>query len=340
MNRERRSFTSRQRPEIAPGGPPGRGAGGGASGGDGSAVEVRDLRRSFGDRVAVGGISFEIPRGCVFGFLGPNGAGKTTTVRVLLGLLAPTGGEVRVLGRNPAAEDPSLRARTGALLDQPGIYEALSARENLEFFGSANGMKRAHIAARSQALLERFELVDRSNEPVRNWSLGMKQRLGVARAVLHEPELVFLDEPTRALDPVAAVNLRTAIRTLSTDEGTTVFLTTHNLAEAERICDRVALIRNGRLVAQGQTDDVVRMGRPFELSYRGRGFGDATFAALAGLPGVTLLERREDLITLRLDPSTERNRVLEAVLGAGGQVDEVREHGASLEDAYLRMMGS
>jgi ABC-2 type transport system ATP-binding protein len=306
----------------------------------GPAIDVRDMHMKFGERKAVDGIDLEIPRGCVFGFLGPNGAGKTTTVRVLLGLLAPTGGEVRVFGMDPAAEDPALRARTGALLDQPGIYETLSAEENLEFFGRANQMGSGHRAARIRALLEQFELYDRRHEPVRSWSLGMKQRLGVARAVLHEPELVFLDEPTRALDPVAAASLRDAVRSLAREEGMTVFLTTHNLSEAERLCDRVALIRNGRLVAQGPTEDVVRTDRPIRITIRGRDFGAQTLAELEALPGVTLLERGENALTLSLDPTSDRHRVLETVLGSGGKVDEVREHGVTLEEAYLRLMGS
>src|SRR5438067_12940953 len=214
-----------------------------------AAIRTDALSRSFGNVRAVDALTIEVPRGVVFGFLGPNGSGKTTTIRLLWGLLAPDSGSARVLGLDPRSQGSELRAKCSALLEFPGLYERMSAEDNLEFAARVARLPAAERRARIRDGLERVGLWERRGELAGTWSRGMKQKLAVARALLARPELVFLDEPTAGLDPVAAAQLRDDLDKLARAEGLTVFLTTHNLAEAEHLCARVAVIRDGKLLA-------------------------------------------------------------------------------------------
>ncbi|TLN19031.1 ABC transporter ATP-binding protein, partial [bacterium] len=219
-------------------------------------IRAQALARSFGAVRAVDGITFDVGSGTVFGFLGPNGSGKTTTIRLLLGLLEPTSGRAEVLGLDTLSGGDAIRQRCGALLEHTGLYERLSAEENLDFFGRVWHLPAAERAVRIRELLDGLGLWDRRKEIVANWSRGMKQKLAVARTLLHRPQLVFLDEPTAGLDPVAAAALLDDLEQLVHRQGMTVFLTTHNLAEAEKMCDRVAVIRQGQLLSIGSPDEL------------------------------------------------------------------------------------
>ncbi len=190
------------------------------------------------------------------GFLGSNGAGKTTMIRLLLGLLTPSSGRAEVFGLDTRTAGDRIREQTGALLEHTGLYERLTAEENLEFYGRAWRMPRSERAARTRELLDHLGLWDRRHERVDTWSRGMKQKLAVARALLHHPQLIFLDEPTAGLDPVAAAALRDDLAKLTANDGCTVFLTTHNLAEAERLCALVGVINRGKLLAVGRPDEL------------------------------------------------------------------------------------
>jgi ABC-2 type transport system ATP-binding protein len=192
-----------------------------------------------------------VPAGVVFGFLGPNGAGKTTTIRLLLSLIDPTGGGAEVLGFDTRTQGREIRARCGALLEHSGLYERLSAEDNLRFYGKVARMSGSDLNKRIEELLRQMGLWERRQEAVVKWSRGMKQKLAIARAVLHRPGLVFLDEPTAGLDPVAANGLRKDLAALVSQQGATIFLTTHNMAEAEKLCNLVAVIREGKLLAIG-----------------------------------------------------------------------------------------
>lgn len=214
-------------------------------------ITISHLTRQFGDRKALNDISLAIHPGEIFGFLGSNGAGKTTTIRILLGLLMPTSGDVQVFGLGPQTHGAEIRTRSGALLEHTGLYERLNAYENLDFYGRIWHLSAAQRAHRVQELLESIDLWDRRNEVIREWSRGMKQKLAVARTLVHKPELVFLDEPSAGLDPLAAVSLREDLHKLVQTEKVTVFLTTHNLAEAEKLCSQVAVLHNGRLLSCG-----------------------------------------------------------------------------------------
>ena len=200
------------------------------------AIRTESLSRDFGSIRAVDGLSMEVPGGIIFGFLGPNASGKTTTINLLLGLLEPTTGRAEVLGFDTRTQAGEIRTRSGALLEYPGLYEQMSAEDNLEFYGRVWKMGAAERQARIKELLAHFGLWERRGESVEKWSRGMKQKLATARALLHRPSLVFLDEPTAGLDVVAAASLRDDLAGLTAREGVTVFLTTHNMAEAERLC--------------------------------------------------------------------------------------------------------
>ena len=224
------------------------------------AICARGLTRDFGSVRAIDQLEIEVPAGVVFGFLGPNGAGKTTTIRLLLGLIDPTSGGAEVLGFDTRTQGHEIRARCGALLEHSGLYERLSAEDNLRFYGRVARMTGPELDQRIKELLTHMGLWDRRGEPAVKWSRGMKQKLAIARAVLHRPGLVFLDEPTAGLDPVAAAGLRKDLAALASQQGATIFLTTHNMAEAEKLCNLVAVIREGKLLA---------VGTPAELRARG-----------------------------------------------------------------------
>jgi ABC-2 type transport system ATP-binding protein len=300
-------------------------------------IRTEGLTRTFGSVRAVDGLDLEIPSGTVFGFLGPNGAGKTTTIRLLLGLLEPSEGRATVLGFDTRARGGAIREQSGALLEHHGLYERLSAEDNLAFYARVWRLGRAARAERIRSLLEPLDLWERRGEPVGRWSRGMKQKLAVARALLHKPSLLFLDEPTAGLDPVAAATLRDELGTLVQREGITVFLTTHNLAEAERLCGRVAVIKQGRLRAVGHPDELkARSSSRAEIS--GRGFGDATVALLRGRPGVVRADLQNGRIVLQLAESAETAPLVALVVQSGGLVEEVRKDKGSLEDVFLTLM--
>jgi ABC-2 type transport system ATP-binding protein len=216
------------------------------------AIETWDLTRAFGDRVAVERLTFTAPRGAVFGFLGPNGAGKTTTVRMLAALIAPTSGSAVVTGYRLGEEDHAIRRNVGLLTESPGLYERLSARQNLLFFARLYDLDAARAEAQTERYLRMLGLWDRRDDPVGSFSKGMRQKLAIARALLHEPAIIFLDEPTAGLDPEAARTVREFIKELRA-EGRTIFLTTHNLPEADELCDTIAVFRT-RLLRIGAPD--------------------------------------------------------------------------------------
>jgi len=221
-------------------------------------ITINQLTRRFGDTTAVDQLSLEVHTGEIFGFLGHNGAGKTTTVRLLNGVIEPTSGSMRVLGLDPQVDGPKLRARTGVLTETPSMDERLTAWDNLSIYADLYGVPRADVRQRIHELLGEFDLADRAQERVGGYSKGMKQRLALARALLHKPELLFLDEATSGLDPIAAHHVNDLIERMARRENHTVFMCTHNLVDAQKLCDRVAVLEHGRLVALGTPAELTR----------------------------------------------------------------------------------
>ena len=223
-----------------------------------SIVDVNKLQRLFGQHMAVDEMTFHVKQGEVFGLLGPNGAGKTTTVRMLNGILPPSAGIARVFGYDPVVDGGSIRRKTGVLTETPALYERLSAYDNLEFFATLQEIPQDNLAQRVDEMLEFFDLTHRAKDKVETFSKGMKQRLALARALIHKPPLLFLDEPTSGLDPEASQQVNDLIAELTKQNGQTVILATHNLTEAQRLCDRVAIMNKGKILALGSLDELAR----------------------------------------------------------------------------------
>ncbi|HFQ92589.1 MAG TPA: ABC transporter ATP-binding protein, partial [Anaerolineae bacterium] len=221
------------------------------------AIQLNNLRKTFGRRkrkvAAVRGIDLTVPAGLVYGFLGPNGAGKSTTIRMIMDLIRPSAGEVLVYGRN-VQKDHAILRRVGALVEGAAFYGFLTGRRNLEVLARTGG---AYDARRIQTLLEQVGLADRADRLVKGYSTGMKQRLGLAAALLNDPDLVILDEPTNGLDPAGIQEMRGFIRDLADEQGKTVFLSSHLLGEVEQVCDRVAIINQGEIVSEGRVADLL-----------------------------------------------------------------------------------
>jgi len=283
-------------------------------------------------------LSLEIAQGTVFGFLGPNGAGKTTTIRLLLGLLEPSDGRAQVLGYDVQTQGDEVRFRCGALLEHNGLYERLTALDNLELCGRLWHIPRAERQGRIQELLTHFGLWERRKETVGQWSRGMKQKLAVARTQLHRPSLVFLDEPTAGLDPVAAAALREDLAALATREGVTVFLTTHNLTEAERLCQRVGVIRQGRLLALGSPNELRRTTGTPKVEVTGTGFSQHALDLLRARPEVVNVTGGDGRLVIETHPGTETASLVSLLTGAGTRIEEVHKGKADLEEAFLSLL--
>jgi ABC-2 type transport system ATP-binding protein len=296
------------------------------------------LTRHFGEVVAVDHLTLEVQAGEVFGFLGHNGAGKTTTVRLLNGVLAPTSGTAQVLGLAPMEQGPALRRRTGVLTETPSLDERLTGRENLEIYAMLYGVPRREIAARVKELMEVFQLEDRADEKAGDYSKGMKQRLALARALIHRPELLFLDEPTSGLDPVAARLVHDMITHLSHEEERTVFLCTHNLDEAQKLCDRVAVLEHGKLVALGTPAELAaKVGRSQRLELQvARGDEETVLRLLAEAPGVSAHRENGTIVAAGAEWAAIPGLVT-SLASAGVRIYRVAPQEASLEDTYFAL---
>jgi ABC-2 type transport system ATP-binding protein len=291
------------------------------------AIEVRSLGKSFGKRRACWDLSFDVERGEVFGLLGPNGAGKTTTLRMLAGLYAPDQGSGTVAGLDLVKGGAALRRKVGLLTESPGFYDRLGARENLLFFAGLCGLSQADAGARATRLLERFALAGHAHRPFAELSRGMKQKLAIARAIIHEPEVIFLDEPTVGLDPEATREVRNLIEELAR-EGRTLVLCTHHLAEVERLCSRAAFVA-GRLIGVHRIERAQQGRVRIELAAP-----HAAAALRASELGAVRVEGR----VLLLEPRCEIPEAVAALVAAGARIVAVSPDRDPLEDAYLQLL--
>ena len=287
-------------------------------------IETHELGKRYGNRiVAVSGLSMQVPRGVVYGFLGPNGAGKTTTLRMLLGLVRPTSGSARVLGAPPGS--PASLARVGALIESPTFYPFLSGRDNLRVLARYSGTDESRI----ETVLEEVDLAERAGDHFAGYSLGMKQRLGIAAALLKDPELLILDEPTNGMDPAGMAEMRGFIRSLGQGRRT-VLLSSHLMTEVEQVSDLVAVIRKGRLIREGTVDEL--RGRE-GLWVRAEPLDEAA-RVLETLRAVEGVARVNGGFRLDVDPAAAPT-VNRALVEAGVAVGELRPERESLEKVFL-----
>lgn len=302
-------------------------------------VEVNALERTFGQNRAVDGMTFHVEQGEVFGLLGPNGAGKTTTVRLLNGILPPSGGSARVFGLDPATDGQRVRQRTGVLTESPSLYERLSACENLAFFGTLAGIPASALQDRVLEMLAFFGLQDRANDKVETYSKGMKQRLALARALIHKPPLLFLDEPTSGLDPEAAQQVNALIADLSHQNGQTIILATHNLLEAQRLCDRVAVLNKGRILAMGSLKELARKLWPVtwvDITFWQAPAENVT-GSLTAQRGVKQVTGQGEAWQVQVESEDVIPQVVQRLAAQGASILKVNPRAYTLEDIYFAL---
>ena len=288
-------------------------------------IDIRGLTKTYGTVKALDGLALSIPRGGVYGVLGPNGAGKSTLFRALLGLIRPTAGDATLMGGRIG--DPAAMRRMGSMIETPRFPPFLTARQVLEWLARAHGgVSKAEIAA----WLDRVGLTEAADRSVRGFSVGMMQRLGVAAALMTRPELVILDEPTSGMDPPGIQDMRALIRSLAENDGVTVILASHQLQEVQRVCDRVAILNRGKVVAEGRVSDLTASGERLRLAVT------PLARAMAVLGGRAVLDGDALLISVS---RAEGPAVIRALVEAGVEIEEARWVGADLEQVFMSETG-
>ena len=301
----------------------------------GAVIEIEGLRKEYRrlrrpSTVALDGLDLEVSEGGVFGFLGPNGAGKTTTIRCLLGLVAASAGRARLLGNDVPRGLPGVIRRVGSIVEAPAMFPRFTGRRNLEILARIDGIARDAV----DAALERVGLTARGNDMVRTYSLGMKQRLGIAAALLKDPSLLILDEPANGLDPAGIVEVRDLLRNLGA-EGRTVFVSSHILSEVQQVADRVAILARGRLVAAGSVQDVLASGRGARIAVRVPDLEAGRLALVDAGIGATI---EGELIRAAVPPK-EGERVARALAAKGIYPSLLQPDEGNLEQAFLELTG-
>jgi ABC-2 type transport system ATP-binding protein len=302
-------------------------------------ISTDNLTRRFGDTLAVDRLTLQVYPGEIFGYLGHNGAGKTTTVRLLNGVLNPSDGTARVLNLSPTTQGSELRKRTGVLTETPSLEERLSARENLAIYAELYGVPREVVDRRVQDYLQIFELSDRADDKVGGYSKGMKQRLALARALLHDPQIIFLDEPTAGLDPVSTRSVHALINRLSREEGRTIFMCTHNLAEAQKLCDRVAVLEHGRMVALGTPHELAeKVLHRHTLEIETSPDTEAlAVQVLRNQAGLTLIQKTNGVLSAAGARREDIPALIENLVIAKVRLYRVSPQEPSLEDVYFAL---
>ena len=307
-----------------------------------SIIETHNLTLDFNHKArAVDNLTLHVPQGIIFGFLGANGSGKTTTIRLLLGLLKSTSGSAKVLGFDPQTQGHLIRERTGTLLEHSGLYERFNAQENLEFYARIYRLPTKERRDRIKELLDYLGLWSRRDDKVGKWSRGMKQKLAIARALLHRPPLIFLDEPTAGLDPSAAAVLCETLSDMVAREKVTVFITTHHLAAAEKLCDRVGIMKEGKLLISGHPHELkpsCQADRKVEIS--GRGFDDRLQQLLRSNPSIANFQIQDNHLLIDLHSQAEISPLMALLIEAGCEIEAVHQNRSSLEAVFLNLMES
>jgi ABC-2 type transport system ATP-binding protein len=301
-------------------------------------IDAKNLTKKFGEVTAVDGLTFNVAAGEIFGFLGPNGAGKTTTMRMLCGLISLTGGEIKIDGLDIADPANSLKIRKmiGLLPDSVGLYEELTAYENLEFFAKLYEVPKEQIQENIEKTLKMFGMLEQKDQAVGGFSKGMKQKVALARALIHDPKILFMDEPTANLDPEAAKIVRDFILKLKKD-GKTIFLNTHNLDEAQRICDRIGILKT-RLLAVNTPEQLKKSVWGSKTIIQLEKVDDKILVAVKKLNPKNLKVEENRIIIDVAEPLHENPTLVKAIVSAGGNVQFITERNPDLEEAYLKIV--
>ncbi len=304
-------------------------------------IEVLHLQHKYGDFQAIQDLTFDVEHGEVFGLLGPNGAGKTTTVRLLNGMFEASGGSISVMGFDPMKSGEKIREKSGVLTETPALYERLTARQNLRFFGVLAGMDDQQIKRRSDELLEMFDLRQRADDRTGTFSKGMKQRLALSRAWLTNPRLLFLDEPTSGLDPEAAAQVRELIADVRQKEGTTVLICTHNLDEAQRLCDRLLIMRQGSSLAMGSLSDLRKLVSPgmwLEVHFLNPFDHMDQIRTISGVLSLDIHSLQE--VKIEVESEAVIPQVVSGLVKLGSQILRLQPQEIPLEQVYLQLQNS
>jgi ABC-2 type transport system ATP-binding protein len=303
-------------------------------------IDVKDLRKQYGDLVAVDGVSLTAQGGTVFGLLGPNGAGKSTVIGCMSGLLKPTSGRVSILGHDVVSDGIAARRQLGVVPQDLALYEDLSATDNLAYWGAAYGMRGDALKRRVLDVLERIGLGDRAKEPVKRYSGGMKRRLNFGCGIVHQPRVLLLDEPTVGIDPQSRVRLLELVRE-EVKGGTCVLYTTHYMEEAQDLCDRLAIIDRGKLLAMGTLEELRRLiGERDIVRLTGQFNAPAVRAAIESVGGTEVVSADDKTVLLAMEGATKRlPAIFAAVAAAGGEIQETSLSQASLETLFIKMTG-
>lgn len=303
-------------------------------------IEVEGLRKQYGEITAVDNVSFRAEPGQIFGVLGPNGAGKTTTISCISGLVRPDAGRISVLGHDVVMDGRASRARLGVVPQELALYEDLSARENLNYWGSAYGLRGSRLRQRIDEVLDVTGLAVRAKEPVKRYSGGMKRRLNFGCALVHEPEALLLDEPTVGVDPQSRVKLLELVRE-ETKKGTCVLYTTHYMEEAESLCDRLAIVDDGKIIAHGTLPQLRAMVGERDLMRLSGSFDPGRVrAAMAALDDVEVVQVESDSLTLALSEASKKlSTTFQALSAAGAELRETTLTQPSLESLFIELTG-
>lgn len=303
-------------------------------------IEVRELRKQFGQLLAVEDVSFSAPAGQIFGLLGPNGAGKSTTINCIAGLLTPSAGTISVLGHDVVSDPISARTSLGIVPQELALYEDLSARENLKFWGGAYGLKGKELDARVATVLAQIGLQDRADDSPEKYSGGMKRRLNFGCGIVHQPKVLLLDEPTVGVDPQSRERLLEQVRE-QVKRGTCVLYTTHYMEEAEALCDQLAIVDHGKVIAQGNMEQLRRMmGERDVLRVNGVFDEEAVRQSISQLDDVELLNVDPNQVQLAAERATRRlPELLNALANAGAEIHETTLARPNLESLFLRLTG-
>ncbi|OGD35110.1 hypothetical protein A2V94_08940 [Candidatus Atribacteria bacterium RBG_16_35_8] len=299
------------------------------------AISITNVKKSIEKREILKEISFTVENGDIFGYLGPNGAGKTTTIRILLGLLQSDSGKIEILGQDINMSET--RKRIGFILDADGLYDNMSAGENLVFYSRIYGMSGA--GERIAKLMKMVSLADRISDRVSTYSRGMRQRLALARAMLHNPDVLILDEPTSGVDPSGQIEIRQIMINIAHDESKTIFLSSHNLDEVQRICNRIALIDRGEIKLYGELESLRRgMGGGMVVIKTAHNIPESLLAELKNLPHLGFQDKKEQDLIFSPLKGTEISDIISFLAGRGIKIEEAIKKEASLEEMYAAIL--